>query len=183
MGWLKVMPKDSCRREVGHAAPTMGRSKLHPNDNPLSDRVHHSMAMPCSRSPDDESRQVSCRGRKAGTRLGTRRARELSASGAAPCDSEGGHKLRGVPPSTRTSKDGTLRHILQNSSDTRCSSRVDMCSLTPSHAWLKTTMKTSRHRSLPIRMAEVDAETKSANQGGGERQQWRNRIASVEPCS
>lgn len=77
------------------------------------------------------------------------------------------HKLRGVPSRTRTSKTGTPLHALQNSSETSCSCSVETYQRfsPPPLAWLKATMKASRHR-LPPERAAAATHHGSPKEGG-----------------
>lgn len=62
------------------------------------------------------------------------------------------HTLRGVWFSTCKCTTGVRLHALQNSSDARCSSKVEAYQrlFPPSHAWLSATTKASRHRRPPV---------------------------------
>jgi len=135
-------------RPFGQTTDLRPITDIHPCSSTNSDHSHSSTAALSTRSSIG-SAHIKRRARTTGTRL-ERQALELLVLGRV-FDWQGDHKVEGVRSSTRTCKVGTLRQALHTSRDASCSSSVDAYHRfsPPSHAWLKATMKASRHRFVP----------------------------------
>lgn len=130
-------------------------SRLHADDSSprmqYSARVHTSVSALYRRSSIGRH-HVKRRARTTGTQLDLR---PFDCVTECPVRALGGvPKLRGVPFMTRRCKAAPLlQQSRQNSSDASCSSNVDVYQAfsPPSRAWLKATIKASRHRCCLLR--------------------------------
>jgi len=143
----EVVSITRCWSPFGHATDW----RLTPDRAPWrctnSDNTHSSIAALSTRTSIG-SAHVKRRARTAGMRL-AKRAFELLIFDRALWGRD--HKLRGAWSSTLTCKVGTLLQAKPKSSDTSCSSSVDVYHrfFPPPHAWFKATMSASRHGFFP----------------------------------